>query len=144
MTFQSSGQSIMLQNCLVRGGGWTQSSASTGSVLPPPRATSWMHWTARVWTPPPHDLLHGEKSEMFQRGGHGTSLQVRVMASGRRATSHSSGLTVSWSRSRTHSMIDSCTPSDHLKKINPLSFFGAHRTATFIAVALLKEMWQHC
>ena len=52
-----------------------------GSVLLPPRATSWMQCTSRVWTLPPHDRLHEEKSGAFHLGGHRTSLHVRVIAS---------------------------------------------------------------
>ena len=110
MGFQSMGQSIMLQYCTNRGGGWEQRSGVTGSVLLPPRATSWMHWTSRDWMPPPHVFEHGEKSEMFQRGGHGMSLHVRVIESGRVSMRHRAGFTCSSSEIRTHSVIDSCTP----------------------------------
>ena len=109
--FHSMGQSIMLQYCWNLGAGCGQSSAATGRVLLPPRATSWMQCTSRLWMPPPHVLLHGEKSLMFQRGGHGTSLHVRVIESGRRSSGHSAGLTT-WSlASSTHSVMDSCTPA---------------------------------
>lgn len=30
----------------------------------------------------PHDFVHDEYSEVFQRGGHGMSLQVRIRFSG--------------------------------------------------------------
>ena len=105
--FHSTGQSIMLQNCWARGGGCGQRSAPTGSVLLPPRATSWMQWTSRVWTPPPHDRLHEEKSDVFHLGGHGTSLHVRVIASGLRSIGQRCGLTRTPSSSRMHSIIDS-------------------------------------
>ena len=126
MGFQSMGQSIMLQYCTNRGGGWEQRSGVTGSVLLPPRATSWMHWTSRDWMPPPHVFEHGEKSEMFQRGGHGMSLHVRVIESGRVSMRHRAGFTCSSSEIRTHSVIDSCTPFFCFF----LFCFGGYRTWT--------------
>lgn len=110
--FHSTGQSIILQNCWALGGGWGHKSAPTGSVFPPPRATSWMQWTSRVWTPPPQVRVQVEKSLVFHLGGQGMSLHVRVIESGRppRSIGHKWGLTRCPSDSRTHSMMDSWTP----------------------------------
>lgn len=131
--FHSTGQSIILQNCWARGGGCGQRSAPTGSVLLPPRATSWIQSTWRVWTPPPHVRLQMEKSDVFQRGGHGTSLHVRVIASGRRSIGHKCGLTRWPSCSRTHSIIDSWTPEENKQEIqfkNPVGRAKSNKSWT--------------
>lgn len=69
--------------------------------------------TPRSRMPIPHDLEHGEKSEWFQRGGHGRSLHVRMRASGLVSGEHKNGDTTLPVSSRTQLMISSSTPPKH-------------------------------
>lgn len=72
----------------------------------------------------PHDLEHGEKSEKFQRGGHGRSLHVRIRASGFVSGEHKNGETTLPVSSRTQFIISSSTPpkQDALQLVYPCSF----------------------
>ena len=62
-TSHRAGHSTTLHRCVEWGAGWGQWMWDTTRVFSGPRATSWMHWTWRVWTPFPHSFEQLPNSE---------------------------------------------------------------------------------
>ena len=103
--YHLTGQSTMLQNCCLMGGGCGQKELSTVRTLLPPCLTSWMQETDLVWMPPPQDFEQTENSVTFHLGGQGWSLQVRTSTSGRSIPRQLTGATGIWDTASEHTIL---------------------------------------